>query len=488
MPKRQTPLQKDARKLQRRTDYTYTQALAIIRLLQKPAARSPQEFTAVAEALLADEDQVHLCPVYSALPLAMARKLGAHYFMGIHRLANYITKDDCLIGRRVPRPAADELPDADESPSSASHSPVPAYRHTTRKGALPPMTAQLPTGQSSRVNKKQQLNVAAYLCTPQLLDGATVVVREFDNGFKNLWRGFDRAYKGLAGREEVQAPHSIVTTALRCLTGGYVHFDPWAGVLVTRVEIDDDTLRDAFTLMVGMAMGAPIDQISLNNPDPLAVKVASTPQEHRLLADYLITNENGQPDAPGWVYRTVTWDLSIRLAARPWKVDAQEITLRPDSEGGLIAWGHPWSNKNGTAHSVARIRLSMKTLPNLSHPVILASSQVTRLKSNLAYARKVLVEQADPELPLIEVELDGRGKIRRINRMALQILAKLGMDYTTLSLIQNRAQSETDYDAATQETESVEGEIREALPPIGPDSKIRPIQGKSYKFPIGRGV
>ncbi|MEU3047996.1 RNaseH domain-containing protein [Streptomyces sp. NPDC006984] len=486
MPKRQNPLQKDARKLQRRTDYTYTQALDIIRLLQKPAARSPRELTSVAEALLAGQDQVHLCPVYGALPPAMAGKLRFHYFIGIHRLGSYLTKDDCLIGRKS-RPAGDAAPD-DESLSSASHSPIPAYRRTARNGARTPMTAQPLTGQPPRVNKKQRLNVAAYLCTPQLLDGAAVVVREFDNGFKNLWRGFDRAYKDLAGREEVQAPHSIVTTALRCLTGGYVHFDPWAGVLVTRVEIDDDTLRDAFTLMVGMAMGTPIDQISLNNPDPLAVKVASTPEERRLLADYLITNENGQPDAPGWVYRTVTWDLSIRLAARPWKVDGQEITLRPDSEGGLIAWGHPWSNKNGTAHAVARIRLSMKTLPNLSHPVILASSQVTRLKSSLAYARKVLVEQADPGLPLIEVELDGRAKIRRINRMALQILSKLGMDYTTLSLIQNRAQAEADYDAATQDTESGEGEIREALPPIGPDSKIRPIQGKSYKFPIGRGV
>ncbi|MEV7862422.1 hypothetical protein AB0O86_27265 [Streptomyces hirsutus] len=136
MPKRQTSVQKDARKLQRSTDYTYTQALDIIRLLQKPAARSPQELTSVAEALLAGQDQAHLCPVYDALPPAMAGTLRFHYFMRIHRLGSYITKDDCLIVRKR-RPAADEVPTDDES--------LPLHRTPiSRRTAVRPETEHSP--------------------------------------------------------------------------------------------------------------------------------------------------------------------------------------------------------------------------------------------------------------------------------------------------------------------------------------------------------
>ncbi|MCZ9339612.1 DUF3962 domain-containing protein, partial [Streptomyces sp. TRM76130] len=51
-----------------------------------------------------------------------------------------------------------------------------------------------------------------------------------------------------------------------------------------------------------------------------------------------------QPDAANWVYSTVAWDLAHRLAQRTWRVDGQDIALRPDSNGGLIAWQQPWSN------------------------------------------------------------------------------------------------------------------------------------------------
>jgi hypothetical protein len=113
-----------------------------------------------------------------------------------------------------------------------------------------------------------------------------------------MWRIFENAYRRRAGREEVQAPHSIATTALRALTGGYVWLDAKRAVLASQEPIDDDTIRDVFTLLHGLAMGDDIDDIDLTQPVGIADKFASTPQEQRALADYLLRSPSGQPDAP----------------------------------------------------------------------------------------------------------------------------------------------------------------------------------------------
>lgn len=77
-------------------------------------------------------------------------------------------------------------------------------------------------------------------------------------------------------------PHSIATTALRALTGGYVWLDAKRAVLASLDPIDDDTVRDVFTLLHGLAMGEDIDDIDLNQPVSLAEKFASTPRNSAL--------------------------------------------------------------------------------------------------------------------------------------------------------------------------------------------------------------
>ncbi len=330
---------------------------------------------------------------------------------------------------------------------------------------------------------RRRLDELAYRCTPGLLGGSTVYLREFPDGVKSLWKLLDRNYKDRVGREEVQAPHSIVTTALRCLTGGYAFFDPKRGFLVTRDPIDDDTLCDAFTLMSRLAAGDNIDDIDLGNPDRLAERIAGTPQQQRLLADYLRRTESGQPDAEAWVYRSATWDLSRRLTEHAWRVDGLDIHFRPDSEGGLIAWEQPWSNKAGTAYALARCRMVMKTMPNIADPLILVSASASRVKNGMPYARTVLVEQEDPARPIIQVEMAGRARVRTISRMALQTLARLGMDHSVLHGIQNRVEQE--YQA---EQEALARGAKSWYPPGGDLGRIRPIHGKNYRFPIGRGV
>ncbi|MGW1055956.1 RNaseH domain-containing protein [Streptomyces sp. NPDC002521] len=351
------------------------------------------------------------------------------------------------------------------------------------------------------------LDVLAYRCTPDLLDGATVHLRQFSNSVTSLWTLLDRQYKDIVKREEAQAPHSVLTNALRCLTGGYVFFDPKQGLLATRHPLDGDTLRDAFTLLHGLVLGRHVDDIDLNQPSPLAERVAETLQQERLLADYL-TAPGGphapaspaagrQPDAANWVYSTVAWDLAHRLAQHTWQVDGQDIILRPDSSGGLIAWRQPWSNKAGTAHALARVRLALKTLPNVTDPVIVISSQATRISRKMAYARTVLAEQAETALPIIEVEMAGRGRIRRIHRMSLQTLARLGMDQSVLHNVQQCVEAEQQAEekaGAPDGTEPWEEEDLDLSPAVqtkpetaelGP---IRPVQGKNFSFPVGRGV
>lgn len=337
----------------------------------------------------------------------------------------------------------------------------------------------------SEPKTRQRLDVLAYRCTPELLDNAAVYVREFSPGVKSLWVMFERDYKNLMQRDEVLAPHSIVTNALRCLTGGYVWFDPKAGFLATRESIEDDTLRDAFTLMCALALGNDIDSIDLNRPAAFAERIAQMPEQKRQLAQYLLKSPGGQPQADNWVFQTVAWDLSRRLAARAWTVDglSEAIKFRPDNDGGMIAWDDPWSNKNGTAHALSRVRLTMKTLPNISDPILLVSATATRISSTMAYARRVLVEQAGAGRPVIEVEMAGRGRVRRINRMALQALARLGMDHSVLHSIQARVEIE----AAAEEEARHAGQKRPVTAQTTLGS-VRPIQGKNFKFPVGRGV
>ncbi|MER0243290.1 DUF3962 domain-containing protein [Streptomyces sp. HSW2009] len=175
--------------------------------------------------------------------------------------------------------------------------------------------------------------------------------------------------------------------------------------------------------------------------------------------------------------------MAHRLAQRTWRVDGQDIALRPDSSGGLLAWQQPWSNKAGTAHALAWVRLALKTLPNVAAPILVVSSQATRISRTMAYARTVLAEQAETALPIVEVEMAGRGRVRRIHRMSLQTLARLGMDHSVLHNIQQRVEAEQNADA--QGDNESQDEAETGTVGLGP---IRPVQGKTFSFPVGRGV
>ncbi|MEV6227446.1 RNaseH domain-containing protein [Saccharopolyspora shandongensis] len=324
----------------------------------------------------------------------------------------------------------------------------------------------------------QMLDALAYRATPALLDGACIHLRELSPGAKSLWKMFDRDYKTRMNREEAQAPHSVVTNALRCLTGGYVWFDPDGGVLATLDPIDGDTLRDAFTLMHQRVLGTPIEEIDLNTPTPLAERIADAREDKRALAEWLRRTDHGQPYPPNWLYKTIGWELSRRLSRHLWSVDGLDIQLRCDSTGGLIAWDMPWPNKTGTAHAMARIRLNLKTFPNITDPVVLVSSTASRIKRSMAYARTVLVEQDSLQRPIVEVEMAGRSRVRRINAMSLETLDRLKMGTSVLHAVHERCQHE-------HPDGTSDNSMGSTTPTLG---RVRPMHGKNYQFSIGRGV
>lgn len=337
-------------------------------------------------------------------------------------------------------------------------------------------------------NPRRRLDVLAYRATPDLLGDAAVHIREFDKGVISLWRLFDRDYRNYVGKDEAQAPHSVVTNALRCLTGGYVAFDPEEGFLVTREPVDDDTLRDAFSLMHGRVLGTPIDDIDLAASPRLAERIAESKEDVRLLADYLHTTETGQPDAPTWVYKTVAWDLSRRIAEHSWHVDNRQIPLRVDSRGGLIAWQDPWTNKSGTAEALSRAAIGLKTLPNIADPILLVTPTVTRIQSRMTWSRTALVEQDDPSRPIVEVAMAGRSSVRRVSAMALDVLAKLGVERSILRHVQNRVELENNAQSTDPDRDPTLEQDNVPAPLSAPAPAIRPVQSKNLRFPIGRGV
>jgi RNaseH domain of pPIWI_RE/pPIWI_RE module N-terminal domain len=328
------------------------------------------------------------------------------------------------------------------------------------------------------------LNTLAFHCTPGLVGTAGVFVRHLDEATRKLWDDFDRDCKKRYGNESAQAPYSIATTVLSMMSGGYVCFTPDRKdpFLASLHPLDGRLLQRVFTLTYHLALGQDIAAIDLTAPPELARRIADTPQESHLLASYLESSGNAQATAPNWLYGTIAWELSRRLARQPWAIsDSRTIRLRPDTTGGLVAFDDPWENDQGGRYALSRTSLTLATLPNISAPVLLLDSRVTRISSSLIFSSTALAEQPGKDHPLLEVALNGRGGARTINRLALAALGRLEMDYSILHAISERSRRERELRAGAKE------QNKPALFPREHPGQIWPVLPKSYSFPIGTG-
>ncbi|WP_161849174.1 RNaseH domain-containing protein [Frankia sp. ACN1ag] len=329
------------------------------------------------------------------------------------------------------------------------------------------------------------LNTLAFRCTPALVADAAVYIRHLDEETWKLWDDLDRQCKQRYRNDSAQAPYSIATLVLGILSGGYVHFAPdrRAPFLASREPLDSRILRRVFTLTHGLALGDKIDAIDLTTPPELAKRIADLREEHYLLADHLTPTPGRQPNSPGWVYRTVTWDLARRLAAKPWAIsDSKEITLQPDTTGGLIALDDPWVNDQGGRFALSRTRLALKTLPNITSPLLLLTSRVTHIADSLIFSKTALAKQPGIGRPVLELDLDGRGGARTVNRLALDALGRLDMDYSILRTMAERSTREQQLLAQAR------AENRPARFPRDSPGQVWPVRAKSASFPIGVGT
>jgi len=328
------------------------------------------------------------------------------------------------------------------------------------------------------------LNTLAFRCTPELVGTVEVSVRHFDEATWKLWDDFDRQCKQRYNSESAQAPYSIATTVLSMMGGGYVCFapdrkDPF---LASLHPIDSKLLQRVFTLTHRLALGQDIGTIDLTDPPELARRIAGTPEQRHPLAEFLEADGNTQATAPNWLYRTVAWELSRRLAREPWVIsDSRTIRLRPDSTGGLVAFDDPWENEQGGRYALSRTALTLKTLPNISAPVLLLDSRVTRISSWLVFSATALAEQPGGDRPLLEVALNGHSGVRTVNRLALQALGRLEMDYSILRAIDERSKREQKLRA-----DAMEKDERPVFPQERP-RQVWPVLPKNYSFPIGTG-
>ncbi|MFJ2034146.1 RNaseH domain-containing protein [Streptosporangium sp. NPDC087985] len=367
-------------------------------------------------------------------------------------------------------------------------------------------------------------------CTPELVQGQKVYVRNFSRSVRDEWEKL----RGDGDDEKRNLPYSTAITYLKIKTGGYVHLDRGLGFLVSLEKIDDDTLRRVFRCIVGYSKGLSTDQAILLDVPLVADAIASTPEVEFEMARSLKPMQGRQPQCPAWMYVAVPWVVSKKLAEQKFtiydlvpitkqvpaketdgslKLDAdgrqvfknrtmgwkanpnkREVTYLPDSSGGLIAWDHPFGRKynirdDGTVvndataaqYAMSRFSVVMKTVPNVVDPVIFLDAHVTRVHSNMVFAKSTNIYQGSDGLPILYTELVRSGSVREVNHRALELLARDKMDVSLLQELQVRVTQER----TVLEKAAANGEFPSFITPDA--GTIRPLMPKNDNFAVGTG-
>ncbi|MGW1947565.1 RNaseH domain-containing protein [Streptomyces sp. NPDC001940] len=363
-------------------------------------------------------------------------------------------------------------------------------------------------------------------------------VRIFPRSVRDEWEKLkgdgDDGQKDLPPDEKKNLPYSTALTYLKFKTGGYVHLDPHLGFLVSLQKIDDDTLRHVFRCVVGYSKGLSTDQAILLDVPQVADAIAKTPEQEFDMARLLKPVPGRQPKCPDWMYVAVPWVISKKLAEQKFtlydlvpitekvpakekdgslKLDAdgeqvyknrtigwkanpnkREVTYLPDSRGGLIAWDHPFGRKYNVRddattvnaatraqYAMSRLSVVMKTEPNIVHPVVFLDAHVTRVHSNMVFAKSTNIYQGSDGLPVLHTELVRSGSVRAVNQRALELLARDEMDISVLQALQERVIEER----ALLEKAAEEGEFPSFVTPDA--GIIRPLLPKNDNFAVGAG-
>jgi hypothetical protein len=319
---------------------------------------------------------------------------------------------------------------------------------------------------------RNKLHLLAYPLTPEL--HGVVHIYRFPERVTDVWGHLLDRYQQVTGSDG-NLPYAGLCTALRAVGRTSVNVHPTTRndpprFMVSRRQLHPEDIRDAVTIWEQALLDLPEEQIGFSYPSELADLLAGVEPEPVGLGEQL-TWEGDQPNAPGWVWEAATWEAAERISGRPWIIDGTEVTFSHDTDGNAQVWdpqrlftGHWKKTPEDLHYATLRIQLSMKTLPWMRHPIMIADPGVTWYSRWLSSARTGWLAQANPDDPLLSLAFQGRGAATRIEHtsdLALTVWSRLRGE----NLIRSEDRDLT----------GIPGRLRTAVP-------------KTVRFPIGRGV
>src|SRR5262249_7239860 len=216
------------------------------------------------------------------------------------------------------------------------------------------------------------------------------------------------------------------------------------------------------------ALKVPDDDIRFSFASKLADLISAVKPKKVKLIDH-VTHQGSQPDAPSWVYAAATWEIAQRIAQAegPWDVDGRDARMRADTDGNLIVWDPDllwegrWKASDPASFATLRVELSMKTLPWIALPVVVAQPSASRFTRWANAAGNAWLQQSDPSAPLLVIGLENR-TIEYSSRIALKVFSQLRAQPTPIVA--------SEFDLTQQ------------------NSPVRALVPKPVRFPVGRGV
>jgi hypothetical protein len=320
-------------------------------------------------------------------------------------------------------------------------------------------------------SQQERLDLLAFPLTGSLL--GDVAIYDLPAQAQQVWDELLARYRQATGSNG-NLPYAALATALRAATGTRVNLYPQSKdqpprTLVASTALSMEDVSDAITLWEQAVLGTEPETISFRYASKLADAIGQIPPETRHLADEL-TLVGGQPDAPGWIFEVACWHAAQRIAAQPWQIDDRQVSFRLDTDGDLLVWendllwSHQWRNSPESRYAAARLRLSMKTLPWMSDPVLVINPSVFRIANRLSTARTAWLEPNDLAAPLLVLGLTGRYGQMDVDwhtRLTLNVWTRLRGEQPLLPAAVNLS---------------------------GPPGRLRPLIPFGIRYPIGRGL
>lgn len=209
----------------------------------------------------------------------------------------------------------------------------------------------------------------------------------FPDELNNAWRDLTRRYT----REPQQLPYRDLTSALRYVSRDYatIRKDPQsrATLLLVRKQLEPDTIARLFaTFERDLA-----ERHEALFEDLLGPQVRGVQPKVIKVAKYLQPGSLGQ-EVPQWVYDVATWH-AIELLKGSFKLpNGQHLTLRPDTDGNLVAYDHPLPKfHQRSEQGIHYISLTPITLPGYPGIVLNLDAHVSATTGFPGNARNIWI-------------------------------------------------------------------------------------------------